>query len=140
MNQNWLKNLKRKNGKTNLLAVVLLSYFTSFDDDFITIKRKNIADLLGYKKRMISRGMKFLEDRELINRKIIRYPYLALYINDEVVEIEQIKEEKSIKDIINYYKEKYPGKKIKTKITYRSKLTISINQEKIDKISDISKS
>lgn len=135
MNKNWLKNIKRDNGKTNLLAVILLSYFKSFGDNYISLKRKDLADILGYKKRMISRSLRFLEDRELITRRITRYPYLAIYINDIEKEKVRITDENTIEDIKKYYKEKYEGKKFETKITYRSQLVIILNNEKIEAIS-----
>lgn len=135
MKRNWLLNLKRENGKTNLLSVVLLSYLLSIDDYSVMIERKHLADLLGYQKRMISRGLRFLEGRALIERKVTRYPYLAIYIDDEEIEIVQITEENTIEDIGKYYRQKYEGEKFETKITYRSKLIIFLNQENIEKIS-----
>lgn len=135
MNKNWLKNIKRDNGKTNLLAVILLAYLDSFDDEIIQFKRQKIADLLGYKKRMISRSLRFLEDMQLITRRITRYPYLAIYIDDVEKEKVIITDENTIENIKKYYKEKYEGKKYETKITYRSQLVIVLNNENIEAIS-----
>lgn len=135
MNKNWLKNIKHDNGKTNLLAVILLAYLDSFDDEIIQFKRQKIADLLGYKKRMISRSLRFLEDMQLITRRITRYPYLAIYIDDVEKEKVIITDENTIENIKKYYKEKYEGKKYETKITYRSQLVIVLNNENIEAIS-----